>query len=267
LQGPEKKIDLFHAALLVSRLDNPEVDVEAYRRQLEEMAREVAAKLPAQADDAVRLAALTKYLFVENGFHGSRTDYYNRANSYINEVLDDREGLPIALSVLFLELARRIGLEDVAGVPLPGHFVVKYAPAEGAEQLIDVFDGGQPLSREEAGEMVMRQTGAVLTEEHLKPATKRDIIVRMLRNLFAIAQFAESTAASLCYLDVIITLSPDSPIERLDRARLRLQSGDADGARKDLKWLLDHAPSGIDLEPITELYHSLKDNGSPRKDF
>jgi regulator of sirC expression with transglutaminase-like and TPR domain len=266
LQGPEKQIDLFHAALLVSRLDNPEVDVEAYRRQLEEMAREIAAKLPAKTDDASRLAALTKYLFIENGFHGSRTDYYNRANSYINEVLDDREGLPITLSVLFLELARRIGLDDVAGVPLPGHFVVKYAPAEGAEQLIDVFDGGKPLSREKAEEMVMRQTGAVLTQDHFKPATKREIIVRMLRNLFGIA---ESTAASLRYLDVIISLSPDSPIERLDRVRLRLQSGDADGARKDLKWLLDHAPPGIDLERITELFHSLKDDadGPERRDF
>jgi len=260
LHGPEEKIDLFHAALLVSKLDNPDVDVEAYRGQLEEMARELTGRLPPQADDAVRLAALTKYLFTENGFHGSRTDYYNRANSYINEALDDREGLPITLSVLFLELARRIGLEKVSGVALPGHFMVKHTPAKGAEQLIDVFDGGTFLTRDEAEDMVARQTGLPLSSEHFKPATKRDIIIRMLRNLLGVSQRAESAANALRYLDVIVALSPDAPSERLDRVRVRLQVGDRPGARQDLKWLLDHKPAGIDLERIAELYRSLQDN-------
>jgi serine protease Do len=260
LHGPEGKIDLFHAALLVSKLDNPDVDVEAYRRQLEEMARELATRLPPQADDAVRLAALTKYLFTENGFHGSRTDYYNRANSYINEALDDREGLPITLSVLFLELARRIGLEGATGVALPGHFMVKHTSAKGAEQLIDVFDGGTILTRAEAEEMVVRQTGMSPSSEHFKPATKREIITRMLRNLLGIAQHTESGAGALRYLDVIVALSPDAPGERLDRVRTRLQVGDRAGARQDLKWLLEREPAGIDLERIAELYRSLQEN-------
>ena len=140
LAGTEDKIDLFRAGLLVARLDNEEVDVDAYREELERMGRELAAKLPADADEAVKLDALRKYLFEENGFHGSRGDYYNRANSYLNEVLDDREGLPITLSVVYIELARRIGLK-VEGVGLPGHFVVRHVPAEGEPQLIDVYDG------------------------------------------------------------------------------------------------------------------------------
>jgi hypothetical protein len=93
LAEPEEKIDLFRAGLLVARLDNQEVDVDAYVEDLERMARDVAEKLPAEADDAARLARLKAYLFEENGFHGSRRDYDNRANSYLNEVLDDREGL------------------------------------------------------------------------------------------------------------------------------------------------------------------------------
>jgi len=190
-KAPEKQIDLFHAALLISKLDNTELDIEAYRGQLGEMARELSARLPTKAGEAAKLSALTNYLFAESGFHGSRSDYHNRANSYINEVLDDREGLPITLSVLFLELARRIGLENVAGVSLPGHFVVKYVPKKGSEQLLDVFDNGKPLSRAEANDLVMSYTDAPLKDEQLKAASKRDIVIRMLQNLLRIAQHQE----------------------------------------------------------------------------
>ena len=257
LSGPEARIDLFHAALLVSKLDNPDLDVEAYRAQLEEMAREIAAKIPAGAGDAAKLAALTKYLFAENGFHGSRNDYYNRANSYLNEVLDDREGLPITLSVLFMELARRIGLDNIAGVPLPGHFVVKHVPKKGAEQLIDVFDGGKAMTRADAEELVETSTGGALTDEMLQAATKRDIILRMVNNLLGIAQRVESAGELLRYFDVIVALSPDAAKERWMRAMLRLESGDQTGAKEDLKWLLDHNPPGINLERAAELYRSL----------
>jgi regulator of sirC expression with transglutaminase-like and TPR domain len=256
-RAPEEQVDLFHAALLVSKLDNPDLDVEAYRTSLSEMARELSARLTAKSADAIKLAALTKYLFTDNGFHGSRTDYYNRANSYINEVLDDREGLPITLSVLFLELARRIGLQTVAGVSLPGHFVVKYIPPRGQEQLIDVFDGGKPLTRTAANELVLNFTSAPLKDEQLKSAGKRDIIIRMLQNLLRAAQQRESTADSLRYLDVIVALAPDAPLERYSRALLRLRSGDSPGAKADFKWLLDNQPAEIDLERLMELYHSL----------
>ncbi|MBK8000610.1 MAG: trypsin-like peptidase domain-containing protein [Verrucomicrobia bacterium] len=106
LSGPEEKIELFHAALLIARLDNAELDIEPYRQQVADMAREVSRKFAKDAEGRVKLAALREYLFTENGFHGSRSDFYSRANSYMNQVLDDREGLPITLSILFLELAQ-----------------------------------------------------------------------------------------------------------------------------------------------------------------
>ena len=131
LSGDDDKIDLFRAGLLVARLDNEEVDVDAYCEELDRMAREVAAKLPdgrrAKPTSSTRLR---KYLFEENGFHGSRGDYYNRSNSYLNEVLDDREGLPITLSVRVHGAGRRIGL-NVVGVGLPGHFVVQHIARRG----------------------------------------------------------------------------------------------------------------------------------------
>src|SRR5204862_4517779 len=106
-------------------------------------------KLKGQESEAAKLAALNEYLFVGNGFHGSRTDYYHKANSFLSRVIDDREGLPITLSVLYIELAQRLGLK-IEGVGLPAHFVVRHVPANGEPQLIDVFEGAKPLSRDEA---------------------------------------------------------------------------------------------------------------------
>ena len=256
-EAPEAEIDLFHAALLVAKLDNPDLEIEPYRRQLETMARALSAQLPATAAGPRKLDLLIRYLFTENGFHGSRTDYYNRANSYISEVLDDREGVPITLSVLFLELAHRIGLPEMAGIPLPGHFVVRYTPPGGEGQWLDVFEGGRRLTLDEAKERVLASTGAPATEQDFQPATKRQIIVRILRNLASIAQNTGTSADSLPYLDLMLALEPNSTAHHLERARLRLRGGDPSGAREDFKWLLDNAPPGVDLDRIAELYRSL----------
>jgi serine protease Do len=255
--APEPEIDLFYAALLVAKLDDASLAIEPYRQQLLDISREILLGLPAEADEQTRLNALINYLFKENGFPGSRNDYYNRANSYLNEVLDEREGLPISLSVLFIELAHRIGLKTVEGVGLPGHFVVEHFPKEGQAQLIDVFDGGKTLSREDANEMARAYTGAPLRQDQLQPATKREIILRMLRNLLGIAQNNEPAADSLRYLDLIVALAPDPGKDRLHRARIRLQSGDRVGAKQDFKWLIEHEPDWVDLEQIGEIYRSL----------
>ena len=249
--------DLFLAALLVAKMDNAEIDIESYREQLSFMAREVSVKLPAKADDTTKLAALRNYLFAENGFHGSRSDYYNRANSYINQVLDDREGLPITLSILFIELARHIGLDGVSGLPLPGHFMVTYSPKEGTGQIIDVFDEGRVITRTEAQERILEATGEGFLDADFKPAAKREIIVRMLRNLLGVTQRGDSTMDQMCYLDALLALTPDSVSDRLNRARLRLQTGDTNGAKEDFKWLLDRQPPNVDLERVAEIYRSL----------
>lgn len=262
LELAESEIDLFYAALLIAKHDAPDLDLEAYRRQLRALAEELARRLPKGADNDAKLKALREFLFAENGFHGSRTDYYNRANSYINEVLDDREGLPITLSILFLELGRALGIEGLAGAPLPGHFMVRYVPRDGGLQLIDVFDGGRVVSRNEAQERVFEATGEGFREEHLAPASKRDIVVRMLRNLQAFAERTGDTADALPYSDLLVAVSRE-PGERLTRARLRLQRGDVVGAREDLRWLLDARPAGIDLDRLTELYESVGEGRDP----
>ncbi len=255
LSGKEEEIDLLHAALLVSQLDNDELDVEAYRKEVERMGDGLVVNLPKNADDKAKIAALNKYLFEERGFHGSRSDYHNRANSYINEVIDDREGLPLSLSILYMELGRRVGLK-IVGVGLPGHFVVRHIPAEGEPQLIDVFAGGTPINRAEADERVEISTGGKPKPEHFAPVTKKAIILRMLNNLLAATPNTELQRA-LHYLDAVLAVDPDSVDGHLLRASTLFQTGDRQGSLRDVDWILERRPEGVNLERVMELRQML----------
>jgi serine protease Do len=248
----EEEIDLLQATLLVARLDNEELDEEAYRKEVDRLAREIERGLPKQADAKTRLAALSKFLFQERGFHGSRVDYYTRANSYLNEVIDDREGLPITLSILYMELARRLGL-NVVGVPLPGHFVVRHEPAKGTAQLIDVYDGGKELSDKDAAAIVRKFTGEDLKEEQLNAASKKAIVLRVLHNLLNVAQQERDRPGMLRYLDAILTVAPESAEERWVRAVFRFQAGLSQGCLADCDWLLNNGPPDIDVARVREL--------------
>jgi serine protease Do len=250
----EEGTDLFYAALLIAKLDHPDLEMAVYQEELESMARQIRKRLSEEADENARLDLLSAYLFEENGFHGSRTDYYNRANSYMNQVLDDREGLPITLAVLYLELGRRIGVENLFGVALPGHFMVRHGEAPGPERWIDVFDGGKVLTREETS-LLAKRFGTALKEDHFQPASKRQIIVRMLRNLAGRAQ--ENEVNALAYQEVIVALLPEDPQERFNRAMLRFRHGDRRGAKEDFEWLLEKRPPELRLDRIAELYRLL----------
>jgi serine protease Do len=265
LDQDESSIDLFHAALLIARLDSEEVDVEAYRRQFARLADECTGRLPADADDEARLKAVNDYLFVEGGFHGSRGDYYNRRNSYVNEVLDDREGLPITLSVVYIELARRAGL-DVVGVGLPGHFVVEFRPKQGVPRIIDVFEQGESLTREQVDERVRGFTGQPPTAEQLRPVDKRAILVRIVRNLQSIAGRRQDLPGVMRYLDAILAIVPDSAEDRMFRAFYRYRSGQDALALEDLDWLIEHRPAGIDFERVDQLRESIVRRKKPSGD-
>jgi regulator of sirC expression with transglutaminase-like and TPR domain len=251
-RGEDRKLDLIHAALLIAKLDNPELDVASYRRQVDRLAAEIVAAVPKGADEKAKLNVLNKELFEQRGFHGSRGDYYNRANSYLNEVLDDREGLPITLSALYMELARRLGA-NVVGIGLPGHFVVEHRPAAGEAQLIDVYEGGKPLSRKDADRKVRDFTGKPLRKEYLAPLAKKDILIRMLQNLVNSAQRAEQLRSFVRYESAILAIAPDRAEDRLRRAGARFELRDRPGALEDIDWLLANGPPDVDREKLGQL--------------
>jgi regulator of sirC expression with transglutaminase-like and TPR domain len=256
LEAKEEKIDLLRAALLIARLDNAELDVDAYGKEVDRLAQDFKAALPKDAADRAKLAALGKLLFQERGFHGSRVAYYTRANSYLNEVLDDREGIPITLCVLYMELAQRLGVK-VVGVGMPGHFIVKHVPDKGPEQLIDAYDGGKLLTRADASKIVEIITGEPLRDEDLNAVSKRAILVRMLQNLHGIARQEKDVAGALRYLDTILVISPESVRERWMRAVSRHEAGQRRGALEDTDWILRNKPEGIDLRLVRQFRQML----------
>ncbi|MDF1742440.1 MAG: transglutaminase family protein [Gimesia sp.] len=247
----EADIDLLSAALLVARLDNSEVHLKAYLSQVSGMVNEVQKSLPPKAAPQVKLDALNQYLFRETGFHGSRTNYYSRSNSYINETIEDREGLPITLAVLYMEMGRRLGL-DIEGVGLPGHFVVRVNSTDEKGQLIDVFEGGKTLSDEAARVIILSANGGRVDEEFLKAQPKKEIIKRMLRNLLNLARDSEDIKSMLRYVETMIAIDEELLQERWLRAVLRYQTGRITEAIVDADYLLEKSPEGFDLRRIQE---------------
>jgi regulator of sirC expression with transglutaminase-like and TPR domain len=259
LDKPEERISLLRCALLLARHDNPLINIGQYTHVFQSIVEELAddpSFRGGSTEQAVK--RLNRYLFEEHGYHGSRHDYYDRSNSYINEVLDDREGLPITLSVLFLELADRLRVANVRGIPLPGHFMVGYRESEGADlTLVDVFDRGRLLSPTQAAAELT--VDGYLPDNAYEPATKRAIIRRMINNLLSIALDEENPASgSLPYLDLALAIDPDSAAERITRARLRERVGDKSGAQTDVLWLIDHLPEEAPPEAEQRLHEWLQ---------
>lgn len=258
LDQPADKTELLRAALLIAKHDNPDLDVDSYVRLAERMAEELHNDPAVKRGTDAAARRLVQYLFEENGFHGSRgEDMENLSNSYLNEVLDDREGIPITLSVVYLELARRLGLSEIHGVSLPGRFMVAYdKKLEGRKEttLIDLFSGGKFLKPLEAEALVFDSRGGPLDEKSLEPASPKAIILRMLLNL---SSFAKKTDQALSYLDLFLAVEPAGARERFARARLRALNGDIAGAKTDLEKLLDDQPRELDMERVEAIYHQL----------
>ncbi len=252
VEDDDDQIDLMRAALLIAKLDNAEVDVDAYLRDVDKLAKRIEAKFAADADEMEKLATLHRVLFEELGYHGSRTDYYNASNSYLNEVLDDREGLPITLAVLYMELGRRLGLK-IEGVGLPGHFVARFVPKAGESQIVDVFEQGEKMSVEQAKEKVLTLRGGEWDDEFLAAQPPKAILNRMLRNLFGVARESRKAEDMYRYVECVLILDPESPSDRFLRAVLAYQTDRLPLAQRDVQWLLDRHPEGAELRTIEDL--------------
>lgn len=264
LDRPESEVDLFEVGLQIARLDDPALDLEHYRAVFHQFvgdARVYVKQAAIEGGVIEKAEALRDFMFKENGFHGSRGEYYHHANSYVNRVLDDREGLPVTLSVVFIELARRLGIAEVFGAALPGKFMVGVKEPAGEPQgalFFDVFEGGRTHTRESAVRLVANMTGATPAEKAFAPAGAREIAVRMLRNLVDIEINRRQTPEQAeSYLELLLAIQPDSAYERFQRAILRVQAAKLEGAREDLDWLLENRPPGLDYSRLEQFRASL----------
>ncbi|MBL9114835.1 MAG: trypsin-like peptidase domain-containing protein [Verrucomicrobiaceae bacterium] len=263
LDKPEGEISLLHSALLLARLDNPEVDPQPYLALVERMADELKNDAAIKKGGTSALKCLNKYLFHESGFHVSRHDMSD-SNSYINEVLDDREGLPIMLCTLYLELGQRLGIQGLHGLGFPVKFMVGWkANNETAPtQIIDVAENGRFMTLEQVAKDIGFPDPEGLSE-FLVPSTKKEMVLRMTRNLMGeIDDQSPPSEQQAGYLSLQIALMDHAPGERVLRAIYRSKNGDKSGARDDIRWLIQNTGDSIGEARLNELhtwYESLEE--------
>jgi regulator of sirC expression with transglutaminase-like and TPR domain len=254
----EPVLPLAEAALLVACEEYPELPVQSYLQRIEHMAESAQAPVGRAPSLLGRVRALNRYLFEEEGFHGNSDDYYDPRNSFLNDVLDRRTGIPVTLSAVYMEVGRRCGL-DVEGVSLPGHFIVRVrraAPARprpgGEEQLVDPFHAGALLSVEECQARLDRIfSGRMkLDPAMLAPCDGRAVLARLLRNLKVIYVKAQDYPRALNALDLLVELEPESAEERRDRGLVYAAMDCYGLAARDLEAALELAPAGPDAQRL-----------------
>ena len=243
------EIRLGRAALLIATAEEPDLDVDAYQARLEGIA-EAAEPARRAPDELRRLHRLREYLFEELGFAGDRTDYYDPRNSYLNHVLDRRIGIPITLSLVLIEVGRRLGLH-MEGIGLPGHFITGVRIG-GEQVLLDPFNRGAVLTVESCGEVVRRALGrqVALRPEHFAPVDHRQFLTRMLANLKAVYWRQEAWDKVVRVIDRMLALNPASAGERRDRGAAWSNMGRLDRGVADWERYLTEFPNAADHEQV-----------------
>jgi regulator of sirC expression with transglutaminase-like and TPR domain len=259
INQPDEQIDLARAALYMAQEEYPELDPEEYLNALDSMAAEVEEKLPAVRYPLRVINTINEYLFKDLLFFGNRNDYYDPRNSYLNEVIERRMGIPITLSLLYLEIAKRIDFPMV-GVGMPGHFIIR--PTVNEMQLfVDPFNQGEVLFEKDCENLLSDIYGEPVTlrPEFLEAVTPRQFLARMLTNLKAIYLKQGDFERGLAIVDRVLALFPNAVMERRDRGLLYYQLGRWQDARPDLADYLAEMPYAQDAPLISQMLQRIQE--------
>jgi len=243
-------LPLVEATLLVAAEEYPELDVMAPMARVEAIGTEAARRVAGVTNPFARLDAVRALLFEDIGFRGNVEQYDDPRNSYLNEVLDRKLGIPLTLSILAIEVSRRAGLEAV-GVGLPGHFIVRIVE-QGRNLLIDPFHGGQIVTVEDCRDLVVRTTGraSLFRKESLDAAAPRAMLTRLLLNLKRIHLAAGEYGKALSVVERLLLVAPGDAKEIRDRGLLLAHLGQPAAAALDLESYLEMAPAAPDIESV-----------------
>ncbi len=262
LSDQKDRYSLAEACLMIAEDAYPGLDIGHYLAEIERMAARLRGRLPT-GDAEEKIIALNQFLFDELGFSGNADNYYDPRNSYLNEVLDRRVGIPISLSIVYMEIGRKIGL-PLEGVSFPGHFLVRLS-LRGNTLVLDPFSGGEPLSEQDlrkllrrvisgSGQAGLRSAGDVASElpldQFLEPAGHRQVLARVLRNLKGIYQEKDEPQRLLEVINRMLVVAPDASVELRDRgfAYQKLEAFRA--ALKDLNEYLEREPEAVDADEV-----------------
>ena len=258
----DREIELARACLQIAEDAYPGLDVDGYVGEIERFAKRLRARIPPNAAPEERVVALNEFLYDDLGFSGNADNYYDPRNSYLNEVLDRRTGIPITLSVLYMEMGRRIGL-PCEGVSFPGHFLVRLR-IRGGMLVLDPFTGGSPQSEAELRERLKRviprgvgvgEPGGVPVsdlplDQFLEPASNRQILARVLRNLKGVYRQADKPERLLEVLNRMIIVAPESAGELRDRGLVYQRLECWRPALKDLTDYLERESDATDIDEV-----------------
>ena len=249
---PDGAIPLAEAALLMACEEYPQLEVSPFIDQLDEMAAVVRSMLRGGDSPQGTIEKINNVLFDEFGFRGNTENYYDPRNSFLNDVLQRRVGIPITLSAVYLEVARRLQM-PIVGVGMPGRFLVKYrTPTE--ELILDPFNRGEILDREDCRSLVAQMFGdsVVFTDEMLERVTHRQILARMLHNLKQIYLKAQTYDKGLAIVDMMLMVQPEDLQQYRDRGLLYLRLRQFAEAARDLDRYLKGAPNSADKDEIQQ---------------
>lgn len=255
----DERLDILRAALTFARIEYPQLDMEEYVGRVEHLAARVSAKVRELGDPAQSIAALNEVLFQEEMFRGNTVDYYSPRNSFFNDVLDRKLGIPITLALLYMEVARRVGF-PLFGVGMPGHFLLKHYDISGRPILIDAFDRGAIVTEEDCQKKLnsIYSGQLVLQPEFLMPVTRRQMLTRLLNNLKTIYLSQRNFRMALQIVDLVLVIYPRSPEDVKQRAVLRYNLDDLSGALKDFEDYVKMSPDASDTEEIRQTALSLR---------
>ena len=259
----DEQIDLLGCALLMARTEYPGLDAGVYERKLEELARRVAARVSrahAPTHDHIQtIAALNHVLFEEEKFQGNRADYYNARNSFVNDVLERKLGIPITLALVYMEIARRIGF-PLSGVGMPGHFLLKHYDVHGEGILINAFERGSILTPADCQRLLdeIYSGNISLQPQFLLSVTRRQWLNRMLNNLKTVYISQRNFKKALPIAEMILAIYPRSAEDIKQRAVLRYHNQQTRGALADFNTYLEIAPEASDAAEIRETVLSIR---------
>jgi regulator of sirC expression with transglutaminase-like and TPR domain len=254
----DERIELAKACLQIAEDAYPGLDVDGYVGELERFAKRLSARFAHDAPAEDRIIALNEFLFDDLGFGGNTDDYYDPRNSYLNDVIDRKTGIPITLAILYMEIGRRIGL-PLEGISFPGHFLVRLR-LRGGMLILDPFSGGAPQSEPELRQRLQRvipegaaadvSVAELPLDQFLEPASNRQILARVLRNLKGIYREADKPERLLGVLNRMLVITPDAAAELRDRGFAYQQLECWRPALKDLSDYLDREPEAADLDVV-----------------
>jgi regulator of sirC expression with transglutaminase-like and TPR domain len=241
--------DVFEVAMRIAQVEYPQLDIPRYRTALDRFGSE--AKDAVKGLDKRGVEQFNLYFFDTLGFHGNADNYYDPRNSYLNDVIERRTGIPITLSTVYCEVARRIGLRAY-GVGFPGHFLAKCVLSDD-EVIVDCFNA-RIVNRRDCQELLnsFSPGGTPLSDEMFEIAGPRDILSRMLNNLRNIHARRGDFARALRWVEMDIGLRPDSPHNFRERGMLYVQTEEFGKALADLEHYVRLIPAAPDLPQVRE---------------